>query len=65
MSDNCFMCNKRLKLVQVATGRCKCENVYCKVHIHDHNCSYDFKVNNKSQLQTKMPVINHVKVEVV
>ena len=63
MVDCCFTCKKKLKLAQVTTGKCKCGNVYCKSHIHDHMCTHDFKGDHQSKLNINMPVIQHTKVE--
>ena len=41
-------CTKKIKLTYFA---CKCENFYCKFHKDPliHDCSYDYKENNKKQ----------------
>ena len=41
-------CTKKIKLTDFA---CKCENFYCKFHKDPliHDCSYDYKENNKKQ----------------
>lgn len=41
-------CTKKIKITDFA---CKCENYYCKIHKEplNHNCSYDYKENNKKQ----------------
>ena len=41
-------CNRRLKLTDI---ECKCNQVFCKIHKYpdSHNCTYDYKENNKKQ----------------
>ena len=40
---NCAICKKKLKLAQATIGKCKCNDVFCNIHIHNHQCPYDFK----------------------
>ena len=65
MVEKCFICNKKLKLAQVATGKCKCELLFCGLHIHNHNCQYNFKKNNQDNLTKNMQVIEQRKVNAI
>lgn len=53
---NCLICNKKLKLTAFP---CKCKNMYCKTHSQpeNHSCVFDYKSENKKNIETKNPVI--------
>ena len=53
----CFTCNKKLKLVKSMQGKCRCENIYCGVHIQTHKCSFDYKTVQQKKLLEENPVI--------
>lgn len=38
-------------------GKCRCENIYCIKHIHQHNCTYDYKSLQKKKLLQENPKI--------
>lgn len=65
MVENCFICKKKLKLAQATIGKCKCKYVFCQQHIHNHNCTFNFKMTHQSQLEEKLPVVEHTKIEVI
>ena len=58
----CFVCKKNLKLSQLTIGKCKCQKVFCKNHIHNHKCDYNYKENHQSQLHTNLQVVEFEKV---
>ena len=62
---NCAICKKKLKLTQVTIGKCKCNEMFCNIHIHNHQCSYDFKKEHQSQLHTSIKLVEFTKVESV
>ena len=37
-------CKKKIKLSQLITNKCKCENIYCNQHRlpKKHKCTFDF-----------------------
>ena len=41
----CECCSKRLKLLEMSVGKCKCGKTFCKKHRDSfaHECSFDFK----------------------
>ena len=52
----CNICNKKLKILDKLTSKCKCDNYYCNKHLFftDHNCKFDyhseFKINSTSNI---------------
>ena len=61
-NSECFLCQKKLKLIEQTTQRCKCGYVFCKKHKepNEHQCSYNYFQENSNLLQTKLvPIIAH------
>lgn len=59
-SNQCFMCQKKLKLIEMTTQKCKCGYTFCKKHKepNDHQCGYNYFQENSNLLQSKLiPVI--------
>tara|TARA_B110000285_G_C14536082_1_gene342876 strand:- start:3 stop:305 length:303 start_codon:yes stop_codon:yes gene_type:complete len=46
----CEACRKRLSLCEQQL-KCKCCNLYCTLHRHDHNCTYNYKEAHASFLK--------------
>lgn len=45
-------CRKKLSLVDISMGQCKCSKIFCQNHRHNttHKCSYDWHTNTKYAL---------------
>lgn len=67
MKTSCCFCKRSLTLVEASTGKCKCDNVFCKKHKlpEDHECSYNFHENFKKELKETMQVVKESKVTVI
>ena len=63
--SQCFMCQKKLKLVEMTTQKCKCGHVFCKKHkeYNDHHCNYNYFLENSNLLQSKLIPIIANKIE--
>ena len=63
---NCEGCNKKLSLVE-QTMTCKCGLNFCSKHINqfNHNCIYDYKKNNKLNIEKNNPKITDKKIELI
>jgi len=46
--NKCTNCNKKLGLLP---AQCKCKNMYCSMHIHKHDCTFDYKANQRKKLE--------------
>ena len=55
-------CTKNIKLTDFA---CKCDKFYCKYHKDplNHNCSYDYKENDKKQKKIEELTCKSVKIQ--
>lgn len=48
--NRCQHCHHKISIIDSIMCKCKCGNVYCKLHRISHNCSFnyheDYKLNN-------------------
>ena len=46
----CNICNKKLKILEQLTSKCKCNNYYCNKHLFykNHNCLFDYQLEFKT-----------------
>lgn len=67
---NCFVCKKKLTLVEQSIGNCKCGHIFCNKHRrittpedkqlgNYHICSYDYKIENKKNIAINNPYIRN------
>ena len=64
-TNKCQICKKKLKLVELTTSKCKCDFLFCKLHKNDHNCSFNYKTEHQSYLESMNPKIEfekHLKI---
>ena len=56
---NCVNCNKKLKLTDIEM-KCKCGKTFCYKHRNpeEHNCKYNFEVENKSSIIDEMKIVS-------
>jgi hypothetical protein len=47
--SKCTTCNKKIKLVEEITSKCRCGKISCGTHKMDHNCDYDYKSDFQKQ----------------
>jgi hypothetical protein len=49
-------CKKKIKLVDEAIGKCKCDHLYCRAHKdpNNHSCTYDWHLNDKKLLADRL-----------
>jgi AN1-type zinc finger protein 5/6 len=52
----CFHCKKKLTLIEL-NFRCKCNHVYCQVHLnpHSHNCSVNYLQDKQTKIKENNP----------
>ena len=64
MINICLSCNAKIKLVESIANKCKCSNIFCNLHKspENHNCSFDYKSNNKNELTNKNLTITSQKI---
>jgi len=64
MSSRCTECLKKLSIVDMSIGKCKCGGVYCTKHrmSEAHSCSFDYRKEFHTSNQNKMVPILSSKV---
>tara|TARA_Y100000389_G_C16949256_1_gene265668 strand:- start:148 stop:348 length:201 start_codon:yes stop_codon:yes gene_type:complete len=63
MSTRCNVCDKKLKNIFVEiTGKCRCGNVFCKEHIINHNCTFDYKQLYVTEKKDELIIVKKDKV---
>lgn len=64
--SKCFVCNKKLSLVEETAGLCKCDNVFCVKHKivgtdpkqeSCHICTFNYSIKHKELLKKNNPVL--------
>jgi predicted nucleic acid binding AN1-type Zn finger protein len=52
----CYICNKKISIIEEIIAKCKCNNYFCKLHSMPelHNCNIDYINNNKKNLEKKL-----------
>mgnify|MGYP003705990237 CR=1 FL=1 len=60
--NRCMVCNKKLHLFKI---KCKCEKYFCSEHRYSdkHDCTYNYKEENKELLTKLNPLIIAKKIE--
>ena len=55
----CYICKKKLNLIQSQIGKCLCQNIFCTEHVFfsDHDCNFDFIKREKDILNKNNPII--------
>lgn len=52
----CNICNKKLKILDIAISKCKCDNYFCTKHLFytEHNCSFNYHSDFKNKLTSNI-----------
>lgn len=52
-------CKRKLNLAESIKGKCRCEKIFCHYHRYsnEHNCTFDYKEENKIKLEKENPKI--------
>lgn len=40
--SNCILCKKKINPLMKDMYICRCTGVYCRIHLQNHNCSFDY-----------------------
>ncbi len=62
--NRCIICNKKLKLMAIASGKCRCGGLYCSVHLgsKQHNCTFNYLEHSQTIIQKNNPIVIPTKV---
>lgn len=44
----CWQCKKKIPIIGYNGFVCRCEYVFCAPHLHDHECTYDYRLQEPS-----------------
>ena len=58
----CNCCDKKVKSIFVDIQTCKCGNVYCSKHVHDHSCTFDYKSKQREKLTSELTRVTSQKI---
>lgn len=53
----CKICKRKILKWDIDIRTCKCGNLYCGKHAHDHSCTFDHAAAYKEKLVKKLPLI--------
>lgn len=55
-APRCRVCPKRLNLLALSVGKCRCGGVFCALHkdVAAHQCSYDYKKEQREALEGRL-----------
>jgi hypothetical protein len=42
---------------------CRCKNIYCSLHIHDHNCEFNYNEMWQKQAVKTLPKVEKEKIQ--
>lgn len=63
--NRCALCRKKLRIGCVI--ECKCGDIFCPKHAIKtmHNCTYDYKKEERKKLEKTLPLIQQNKLEYI
>ncbi len=41
--SKCVLCKSKINSIMTNIHTCRCKNIYCHLHMHDHNCTFNYK----------------------
>ncbi len=54
----CMICDSKLRSLTIHINTCRCSGIYCRRHLHEHNCPYDYHELYRNQVEKILvPVI--------
>lgn len=61
--SKCCICKRKINHLLLDVYTCRCKNLYCKIHLHEHNCKFDYNKLFREQMKNKMFKVIKKKVE--
>ena len=53
----CTSCNTKIIFHMTKINTCRCKNVYCNLHIHQHECTFNYKQVWQDDCKKSMPKV--------
>ena len=52
----CYFCHKKLKMTEL-NFRCKCEHMFCQIHLspHSHKCNFNYLQEKQNKIKQNNP----------
>lgn len=63
MKKKCFVCNKKISIIYQFKCKCSNDHIFCEKHRNNHNCTYDYKKNQKEFILENNPNISFSKLQ--
>lgn len=60
--NRCFICNKKISKFYLVLRKCKCDKIFCKNHIYNHLCSYNYYEEQEKYLKKSLSKIKTEKI---
>lgn len=58
----CETCAARLPVTACLHARCRCGQVFCTAHLHQHACAFDYRAAERARIQEAMPKLSAPKL---
>ncbi len=65
MSTSIIRCKKCNKKCSLDNYKCKCNEIFCLNHRlpFDHNCNYNYKIEQMKKIENNNPIVKPIKLE--
>jgi hypothetical protein len=61
----CKVCNRGITPLMIDIYTCRCDNIYCRMHLHDHGCTFDYHELWRKQTEKVMTKVVRQKIEIL
>ena len=62
---SCKVCKIRINPLMISMYKCKCNNVYCYVHLHEHACTFNYLEKFQQEFARNNIKIKKSKIEII
>jgi len=59
----CVLCKNKIHTLMISVHTCRCKNIYCHAHMHNHDCTFNYGLEWKQHANKIMPKVEKEKVE--
>lgn len=62
--NRCNKCNKKLSLMSIQTGKCRCGGIYCMgcFSAKEHSCTFNYLEQSQKNIEKNNPAVIPAKV---
>ena len=58
----CKICKKKIRLSMISVYTCKCGKKFCSTHYANHDCTYDYKKEERERLAETLILVQPGKI---